>query len=147
MDNLYNTDQGSAPFEIAELMSRVESLDSELRKMRKQSGGGKKHKKGRGKKGKSNKKLKKRIKMLEMQQDQMKYFLQGVFMLQRNMPQQQSSGWWSEIGGMAKKVLPSIAEAVAMSAIKNKSQQPQYVIPTHIAQPQQLYLPDYGGKK
>ena len=47
MDDLYNTDQGSAPFELAKLMSRVESLDSELRKMRKQSGGGKKDKKNK----------------------------------------------------------------------------------------------------
>ena len=148
MDNLYNTDQGSAPFEFAELMSRVASLDSELRKMREQSGSGKKGKKGKSKKDKRTKKLKKRIKMLEMQQEQMKYFLQVVFMQQRNMPQHQTSGWLSEIGGVAKKVLPTILTTLAVDTIKNKNlpQQPQYVLPAHISPPP-LYLPDYGGKK
>jgi len=136
MDELYTDDictTGAAPFEYAELLSRIDQLGKEIRKT-----SGKKGQKGKKKGG--NKKLKKRLKALELQQEQLLFALQFIATQQQSrVAQQQSSFSW--LPDTIKKALPAVATGIATAVIKGKMQpaaQPTYVMPAQAP----LYLPD-----
>ncbi len=129
MDDLYpgayTADTGSTNY--ADILTKMERLDTELRKVQK--------KKGSKKGGK--KKLKKRLKALKFEYKQLKKFLKA-FALQQNTVRQ-SSAWWQDA---LIKTLPKIID-IGTVVLNNVTQPRPQVLPAK----SQHYLTDGSDRK
>ena len=130
MDDLYpgsySTDSNSA--EYAEILSKMERINTELHKV---------HKKKKNDKKGGKKKLKKRLKALKAEHKQLKNFLKA-FALQQNTMQQKSV-WWQDA---LIKTLPKFIDIGAV-VLNNVTQPRPQVLPTK----SQLYLTDGSNRK
>jgi hypothetical protein len=128
MSDLYPNDSCIAELDPTEILSRIEKLDSKLRKLAKDK---KKHGNKNSKK-RGNKKLKQKIKALKLENAQLKYF---IFAMQQDTTRQR--GTWLQ--STFTKCLPNLID---LGAIVLDNRRP------HIStKPKRFYLPESSGKQ
>lgn len=129
--NAYGTESGSVGY--AEILSRMEKIDEELRKVHK--------KRKKGKKGGKKKKLRKRLKALEAEHEQLKYYLQTfAFAVQQGSTQQRPT-WWQ---GAIANSLPKLFDMGTVVLNNTTQKRPQIVTEKNL---KQLLLTDGSDKK